>query len=171
MGNSPSNNYISVEDLPDTTLVWPNDINISKNIPPINPFHTKGKPYGTILDVKLKSDHPYNWAYDPIYDLRTGNKSQWGLNAQTYGNELNFQFLRLSSDNKTEAKCDLKYSSESNIYTTILKGCGNNGVKIRFELFADNIHCQRINNLKLTKKFDIWGFLKFDNQDKIPIAL
>jgi hypothetical protein len=63
----------------------------------------------------------------------------------------------------------LEYSSESNIYMTVLKGY-KKGYRVRVELFADNIHCQRINDLKLTLPFKIWGFIKFDEQDKIPIA-
>lgn len=52
---------------------------------------------------------------------------------------------------------------------TILKG-HNKEKFIYLELYGDNIHSQRLENLKLTDKFSIFGFIKFDSQDKIPIA-
>lgn len=90
-----------------------------------------------------------------------------------YGNDIDFMLSIMGKDNKGKEVVNrqfvLEYSSESNVYMTVLKGY-KKGYRVRVELFADNIHCQRINNLKLTLPFKIWGFIKFDDQDKIPIA-
>ena len=52
---------------------------------------------------------------------------------------------------------------------TVFKSC-KEGKSIYLELYGDNIHSQRLENLKLGDKFTIFGLVKFDSQDKIPIA-
>jgi hypothetical protein len=165
MGNTESNNYITGEELSDSSI---DDPVLLPVLPPIKHFHSKGKPYGAMLNIQLKSKFPYQWGYCIIYDLRTGNKSPWWFDLNIYGDELQFK-LHITFNNTIMITFPLKYSSESNIYTTVLKGCKNSNI-VKFELFADNIHCQRITGLKLTLAFKIWGFITFDKQDKIPIA-
>lgn len=134
-------------------------------IPKINPFHSKGKPYDVIIKYRLnhriRSD---KLAYYHLYDLRNGMITKlWRLYTKIDGNDICFMF-KLICDNITK-NISLYYSNESTIYMTVLKGD-----KIRIELCADNIHSQRIHQLKINVKFIIWGFLQFDHQDKIPIA-
>lgn len=59
------------------------------------------------------------------------------------------------------------YDGVHNTYMTVFKG-NKEGKSIYIELYGDNIHSQRIENLKLDK-FRVYGFIKFEN--KIPIAL
>lgn len=164
MGNGES--YFIIGEELDTSLI--DDHTLLPALQPIKQFHSKGKPYGVLLNIKLKSKFSYEWSYYIIYDLRTGNKSPWWLDDNIYGDELKFK-LHITNNDTIKSTFPLKYSSESNIYTTVLKGYKNSKI-VKLELFADNIHCQRITDLKLTHTFKIWGFITFDTQDKIPIA-
>jgi hypothetical protein len=142
------------------------------SLPKINSFHSKGKPYGVMIEIKLNGKYPDKWAYWRISDLRNGAKSMWKFYTQIYGNNLEFKLCLARMENKKEEiylEFPLRYSSESNVYTTVLKG-STEGKAVKLELHGDNIHCQKIENLKLNQKFVIWGFIKFDDQDKIPIA-
>jgi len=140
--------------------------NEPQSLPKINLFHRKGKPYGKLLDYKLNSNRYNDWGYYEVYDLRCGNYT-WNLSLKVYGDELDFIFYSMRD---IELKFPLYYSSKSNLYMTMLKG--RHGLKyVELELYADNIHSQRLQNLNLNLEFFIWGFIKFDNQDKIPIAL
>src|SRR5438445_11330110 len=140
-------------------------------LPEVFPFHRKGKPYGVILDYKLKSIKNTELNYWSINDLRSGNPT-WGLGVSVYGDVLNFEFVCVKKNKDKYDVTDrfpLHYSSRSNRHMTVLKGrCGFKSVVL--ELCADNIHSQRLDNLKLEKSFIIWGFVAFDDQDKIPIA-
>lgn len=149
----------------------------TSNIPlPMIQLHPKGKPYGIMIEFKLKCNVPNGEGVYPIYDLRVGDKSPWYLGVDIYGEELKFSlytFLRHVKDNKSmyDTLFTLKFSSESNNHMTVLKGSKWGGC-VRLELFADNIHCQRMENIKFKeiKKFHIWGFIQFDDQNKIPIT-
>lgn len=161
MGNNNSNEFTIIDENKEDP----------PNLPKINPFHPKGKPYGVLLDRKLKGKHPNGWAYYHVYDLRNG-KSIWHLQVNIYGDELQFEFdLVRKNGDKEEVyfKFPLHYSSQSINYMTILKG-KNERKCVELELYADNIHSQKLENLKLENSFKIYGFIKFDKQDKIPIA-
>lgn len=169
MGNNTSN-YIAGENFDSSSSSEYEPVDIIKT--PTNPFHKKGKPYGVILDIKLNCNEPNDWACFVLYDLRTGNKSNWWLNVNVYGNELEFKLHIVDKTNKDLRMYELRYSSESNMCVTVLKGRTLN-YYVRLELYADNIHCQRIHtlkNFKPVRPIKIWGFIQFDNQDKIPIA-
>lgn len=140
-------------------------------LPPIC-VHPKGKPYGKLIEIKLKGKFPNEWSYYEIYDLRVGNKSPWYFAINIFGEELECTFCITHMENdKTlvDKEFLLKYSTESNNYMTIMKGYNKN-INIRLELYADNIHCQRIENIKFKHKCNIWGFITFDDQHKIPIS-
>ncbi len=135
----------------------------------ISPYHKKGKAYGILVDLKLKNTNT-EWTYITVYDLRNG-KPTWRLYIKLYGNEIELQFYLIrKKDNKDDFYFyfPLRWSSSSNTYMTIFKGY-KEGKSIYIELYGDNIHSQRIANLKLDK-FRAFGFIKFDEQDKIPIA-
>lgn len=137
------------------------------SLPKINPFHCKGKPYGTLLEHKLKSKYYTRWSYYDIYDLRNG-KSTWWLDMNVNGDILEFKLHLIKKDDTKDeiiSTLPLRYNSRSNNYMTVLKGRG-----VELELYADNIHSQRLENLKLETKFFIYGFIRLDGQDKIPIA-
>jgi hypothetical protein len=136
-------------------------------IPKINPFHSKGKPYDVIIKYRLNRIENVSsdqWGYRQLYDLRNGMITNlWRLCTKIDGNDICFMFTLICD--KITKNISLYYSNESTIYMTVLKGD-----KIRIELCADNIHSQRIHQLKINVEFSIWGFLQFDHQDKIPFA-
>jgi hypothetical protein len=148
MGNTASE-YNSIED--------------NETLPEVKNFHRKGKPYDIILKSRLNNNNPTVWGYYVIYDLRNG-VGTWRLDTKIYGDEIDFRLHLIEKDKITET-IDLRYSSKSSDYITILKGCN-----VELELYSDNIHSQRLYELFPKNKFSISGFIKFDNQDKIKIA-
>jgi hypothetical protein len=79
MGNlSDTNNNLSYHDIEE---------NVEVTIPQLNPFHSKGKPYGKILDFDLNSKYINEWSYFPVYDLRNGKVSNWRFFTRTVDNE------------------------------------------------------------------------------------
>ena len=138
-------------------------------LPKPNSFHRKGKPYGLMVDRKLNSKNMTVWAYWNVYDLRNG-QSTWRLSDYLYGGELQFKFqLVQNKDDKICFTFPLRYSSRSNTYMTVLKG-QEQGKYVELEIYADNIHCRIMENLEVNASLKCFGFVKFDNQDKIPIA-
>jgi hypothetical protein len=140
-----------------------------KQQPIIKNFHRKGRPYGLLLDKKLNSSCPTTWSYWSIFDLRNG-KGTWWLNSKSLGDELKFILYLTKTEKLFHDGVYLEYNSKSNDNMTILKG-RNSEISVELELYVDNIHSQRIHDLKTTHKFFIYGFIKFNNQDKIKIAL
>lgn len=145
---------------------------IDMNDQPLSPpYHRKGKAYGLILDRKLLSLVNSEWSFFSIYDLRNG-KLTWRLYIKVYGDELELQlYLIRKKDGKDDLYFffPLRWSSLSNNYMTVFKGY-KEGKSIYLELYGDNIHSQRLANLKLENVFSIYGFIRFDTQDKIQIA-
>jgi hypothetical protein len=141
--------------------------NEEPSLPKVQELHRKGRAYAVMLERKLNGNCYADWAYWIIYDLRNG-KETWRLSSKINGDELEFKLRTVEmKDGKLVTKnCfPLYYSTKSNNYMTILK-CSS----LELELYGDNIHSQRLENLKFKKDVNIFGFIKFDKQDKIPIA-
>lgn len=102
--------------------------------------------------------------------MRNG-KPTWRLSTKAYGDELQFKFkLIQKKEEKEEVYFTFpRYSSQYNTYMTLLKD-EREEFKVELELYADNMHCQIIKNLKLTINSGTFGFIRFVNRDKIPIA-
>ena len=132
--------YEFIEEKDETLSVLP-------TLPPVY-LHPKGKPYSKLMEMKLKSKIPYEWSHYKINDLRVvsiDTKSPWYYGMMVFGDELECTFCIASLKNDKiviDNNISLKYSTESNNYTTIMEGC-NKKLRVRLELYADNIHCQR----------------------------
>lgn len=151
---------------------------------PLEKFHSKGKPYGAMLKLKLNGINPTKTTFYEVSDLRNG-KPSYGFGICVCGNELNFglALLDLSDEKKPNitATIKLRYSnSKSNFYTTFLKSTGDMIIydkkkyipsTVEMEIYADNIHCRLIETLGMKKNFTFSGYIKFDQQDKFPFAI
>ena len=147
----------------------------AETYPKINPFHKKGKAYGLIINDRLKREDPSGKRYSMIYDLRSGLKNNWVFNYKIIGDEIQGDFVILKSVDQSRETYPLKWSSQSNHYKTIFKGSSSNFIseyasKVELELYADNIHHYKLQNLKIPTKVIVYGYVKFYDQDKIPIV-
>jgi hypothetical protein len=126
----------------------------------------KRNPYNVIINRKIKGEHPNGWSYFDIHNLKDG-KFRWRLNIKLNRNYDDFKSeLNIVDDNNIIMfSMPLHYSSKSDDYRLILKS-----KYVKLELHADNIHSQRLHELKLSYKFKNFGFIQFENEDKIPIA-
>jgi hypothetical protein len=139
-----------------------------KPLPVIQPEHKKGRTFAKLLNMRLNKKYTADYIYWDIFDLRNG-KQTWRIYIKLLGNELEFYFGVLYKQ-LTHHECYLlRYSSSSTQSMLILKGQLKD-YDVTLELYADNIHCQRLLNLEISKELKIYGFITYNNQDKIPIA-
>ena len=95
-------------------------------------------------------------------------KHKWAICSNVIGNELKFYFQTLKKGKIHDQWDKLSHDKSFKIYNTLLT-TRYDGHDITLELYADNIHCQLLQNTKLTN-INIFGYLKVDHQDKIPIC-
>ncbi|CAH6419999.1 Hypothetical protein HVR_LOCUS1053 [uncultured virus] len=137
------------------------------------------EPYGKMFRLvsRCKSKHWFD-----IYNIKNGT-STWRIHMKIKGKEIEMTLDSYIKD-KILFNIPLKYNhSISNSYTTVLKG--QHGFdEITLELYADNIHCQKIQNLEKNVKVrdttvssgikiitvSLFGYLKVGSRDKIPIV-
>ena len=148
---------------------------INKPLSNNTPIYLKGLPYEIILKHKLKGRNWLEWTYFFIYDLRNG-KITWKLLVNVYGDKLEFKLYVVNSkEDITAPITDLSttiplYCSKSSTnYMTKLKG-SKDGKNVELELYPDNIHCYTLQKCNIEYKLIIYGFIKLDDQSKIPIA-
>jgi len=118
-------------------------------------------------------------------DLRNGKKT-WKIQTALFGDELKIEIdiVRYTGDMsqdyyssffKKVMVFDCHVSIETNSYMTVIKGVSGHQ-KVRLELYGDNIHYHRINELNpkyldYFRSVNVYGFIKFNEQGKIPIAI
>jgi hypothetical protein len=134
-------------------------------LPPVQQEHRYGRAYAKLLKTRLQYQN--EWATYMIYDLRT-MKRRWALCSKVIGNELKFYFQTLKNGEIHNQWSKLSHDKSFKIYNTVLT-TRYADYDITLELYADNIHCQLLQNTKLTNIY-IYGYLKVDYQDKIPIC-
>lgn len=125
------------------------------------------KPYDKLYDFISHKD-AFNTRFLDIYDLGTGRIS-WKLDVKIVQKELSFKF-HLLENSKMILSIPLRYSHDSNDYKLILKSKTWSDC-IKIELYADNIHCHKINCINLPILPIVYGFLTYDGQNPIPIAI
>lgn len=145
-------------------------------LPPIQQEHCYGRAYAKLLKMRLDTTKINKWLFYTIYDLRT-LKPTWSLSIKLIGNHMKFKFSLLiyNSEKKIyeinhKKRCDLYHDKKNIIYNTILYGHYDN-CYITLELYADNIHSQLFYNKKIEKEYSLYGYITFNNQDKIPICI
>jgi len=122
-------------------------------------------PYDKLIDFIINNHHKIK--YFNIYNVGTG-LINWKLYVKN-DNHLNFK-LCLLENNKIILSLPLRYSNSSNDYKMILKSKTWSDC-VTIELYSDNIHTHRLNNLKLPILPILYGFLTYDGHEPIPIVL